>query len=67
MIANNHFSNRNQTILFVLTASVLVTLMSMGDVQDSCTMMKVYTDLQTLDTIGNCQRLAFTVGVSQHA
>ena len=22
--------------------------------------------LKTLDTIGNCQRLAFTVGVSQH-
>ena len=23
-------------------------------------------DLKAVDTIGNCQRLAFTVGVSQH-
>ena len=28
-------------------------------------MMKVYV-LKAVDTIGNCQRLAFTVGVSQH-
>ena len=25
-----------------------------------------HRELKTLDTIGNCQRLAFTVGVSQH-
>ena len=26
----------------------------------------LYTNLKAVDTIGNCQRLAFTVGVSQH-
>ena len=25
-----------------------------------------YHDKKTVDTIGNCQRLVFTVGVSQH-
>ena len=27
---------------------------------------KYYSNLKTLDTIGNCQRLAFLLGVSQH-
>ena len=29
-------------------------------------MSKICVPLKTMDTIGNCQRLAFTVGVSQH-
>ena len=32
----------------------------------ACLLAACFTSLKAVDTIGNCQRLAFTVGVSQH-
>ena len=40
MNANNHFANRNQTQVF--SSLGLVTLISMGNIQDGCSVIKVY-------------------------
>ena len=54
-------SDKLTLVLLVVSLGVLL----MSDTVTSLNIGKI-TFLKTVDTIGNCQRLAFTSGVSQH-
>ena len=59
MHANNHLTIRNQTI-FCSSSLGLVTLISMVEIQDGCTVIKVYCNL------GNHNIPMHSVNTTQH-